>query len=138
MPKSSGKPSKGALSKAGKNLSHEARFALASFLLSIGMSTDDVLKAFVAAPDYVRNLAEYQVKHIAGETGGRTGYTPPKCQKMQGNGLCPVYNGTAFDKLCEYVSHPLAFYETRAWEMSKGIRDHSWYAKKRKRVHTFS
>lgn len=118
---------------AGKNLSHSARFALASFLLNIGMSVSEVVDVFRAARDYVSSLAEYQVKHIAGERGGRDAYTPPSCKKLQSDSLCPVYLGEAFDPLCEYISHPLAFYETRAWEMSKGVQDHSWYARKRQR-----
>ncbi len=120
----------------GKNLSHEARFTLAAFLLKIGMPESDVLGVFRAAPDFIANLAQYQVKHIASKSGGE-GYTPPSCRKLQGNSLCPVYLGSTSDPLCEYISHPLAFYETRAWEMSKGIRDHSWYARKRKKIQNF-
>jgi len=120
----------------GRNLSHEARFTLAAFLLKIGMSESEVLGIFTAAPDFVRGLAEYQVKHIASKSGGE-GYTPPSCRKLQGNSLCPVYLGTANDPLCEYVVHPLGFYQTRAWEMSKGIKNHSWYAQKRKKVQNF-
>ena len=117
----------------GKNLSHEARFALASFLLKIGMSAEEVVSVFRPAPDFARGLAEYQVEHIARKSGGE-GYTPPACTKLQGNGLCPVYDGRLHDPLCQYILHPLAFYETRAWEMTKGIVDHSWYkAKKRRR-----
>ncbi len=119
--------------RAGKNLSHSARFALASFLLNIGMSVSEVVDVFRAARDYVSSLAEYQVKHIAGERGGRDAYTPPSCKKMQSDSLCPVYLGEAFDPLCEYISHPLSFYETRAWELSKGVEDHSWYARKKKK-----
>jgi DNA primase large subunit len=120
----------------GKNLSHEARFTLASFLLKIGMSADEVLGIFKAAPDFVRGLAEYQVRHIASKSGGE-GYTPPSCRKMQGNSLCPVYLGSALDPLCEYIVHPLSFYETRAWEISKGVRDHSWYARKKRKMQSF-
>ncbi|MFW9918877.1 MAG: hypothetical protein ACFFED_04710 [Candidatus Thorarchaeota archaeon] len=120
----------------GRNLSHDARFTLAAFLLKIGMSDNEVLGIFRAAPDFVRGLAEYQVKHIASKSGGE-GYTPPSCRKLQGNSLCPVYLGSTSDPLCEYIVHPLAFYETRAWEMSKGIKNHSWYAKKRKKVQNF-
>lgn len=120
----------------GRNLSHEARFTLASFLLKIGMSEADVLGVFRPAPDFVRGLAEYQVKHIASKSGGE-GYTPPSCRKLQGNSLCPVYLGSTYDPLCEYISHPLGFYETRAWEITKGIKDHSWYARKRKKVQSF-
>ncbi len=123
-------------SMQGKNLSHDARFALASFLLKIGMETDDVLGVFKAAPDFVRGLAEYQVRHIASKSGGE-GYTPPSCKKIQGSSLCPVYLGAVSDPLCEFIVHPLSFYETRAWEVSKGIEDHSWYAKKKRRMQSF-
>ncbi|MFQ5832151.1 MAG: hypothetical protein ACE5H4_05595 [Candidatus Thorarchaeota archaeon] len=120
----------------GKNLSHEARFALAAFLLKIGMTEEEVMGVFKAAPDFVRNLAEYQVRHISSKSAGE-GYTPPGCKKMQGNSLCPVYLGTVFDPLCEYILHPLAFYETRLWEISKGIEDHSWYARKKRKRQSF-
>ncbi len=120
----------------GKNLSHHARFTLASFLLKIGMSEDEVLGIFKSAPDFVRGLAEYQVRHIASKSGGE-GYTPPACRNLRGNGLCPVYQGTTFDPLCEYIVHPLGFYETRAWEISKGVKSHSWYAQKRKKLQSF-
>lgn len=116
----------------GKNLSHDARFALASFLLKIGMTNEDVMGVFKAAPDFVQNLAQYQVRHISSKSAGE-GYTPPGCKKLQGNSLCPVYLRTASDPLCTYILHPLAFYETRLWEISKDITDHSWYARKKKK-----
>ncbi|MBD3406248.1 MAG: hypothetical protein GF411_09080 [Candidatus Lokiarchaeota archaeon] len=122
-------------STAGKNLAHDARFALAAFLLRIGMSEQDVMGVFKAAPDYVRSLAEYQVRHISSKSAGE-GYNPPSCKKLQVNSLCPVYLGAAWDALCEYVLHPLEFYNTRAWEQSKNIDDHSWYSRKKKRKQT--
>jgi DNA primase large subunit len=122
----------------GKNLPHEARFALASFLLKIGMKEDEVKSIFKPAPDFVSSLAEYQVHHIARKSAGE-GYTPPGCKKMQGNSLCPVYLGTTFDPLCEYVLHPLFFYRTRAWEMTRPnpITDHAWYARKMRKRQNF-
>ncbi len=119
----------------GKNLAHLSRFTLASFLLKIGMTQDEVLGIFKTAPDFVRGLAEYQVRHIASKGG--EGYTPPSCRTMRGNTLCPVALGEANDPLCEYIVHPLSFYETRAWEISKNIRDHSWYARKRRKMQSF-
>jgi len=123
-------------SLAGKNVSHEARFALAAFLLKIGMDIKEVMGVFRTAPDFVQTLAEYQVRHISSKSSGE-GYTPPGCRKMQGNSLCPVYLGELFDSLCEYVLHPLAFYQTRAWEVSKGIGDHGWYLKKKRKRQSF-
>lgn len=120
----------------GKNLPHEARFTLAAFLLKIGMNQQEVLGVFRSSPDFASSLAEYQVRHISSKSGGE-GYTPPGCRKLQGNGLCPVYQGLEYDSLCEYVKHPLGFYKTRAWEITKGIENHSWYATKRKKQQSF-
>lgn len=128
-------------SKRGEvNLSHDARFALAAFLLRIGMEEDDVQRVFSGSPDKHTSTIEYQVHHIAtkqslGEEKG--GYVPPGCKKLQVNNLCPVYLGTTFDSLCEYVLNPLGFYQTRAWELTKGIDDHSWYSKKRDKKQNF-
>ncbi|TFG15054.1 hypothetical protein EU537_02100 [Candidatus Thorarchaeota archaeon] len=120
----------------GKNLSHEARFALAAFLLKIGMTEEEVLSVFQPAPDFGGGqLAKYQVHHIASKGG--EGYTPPSCQKMQGNTLCPVYLGAAFDPLCEYILHPLQFYQTRAWEISNDVENRSWYAEKKEKKQSF-
>ncbi len=122
------------------NLSHDARFALAAFLLKIGMEEQEVQRVFSGSPDKHTSIIEYQVRHIAskrsvGDDG--EGYTPPGCKKLIINNLCPVYLGSTFDPLCEYILHPLKFYETRAWEKTKGIDDHSWYAKKRQKKQNF-
>jgi DNA primase large subunit len=122
------------------NLSHDARFALAAFLLKIGMEANEVEKVFSSSPDKNISLIEYQVRHIASKRSMGVedeGYTPPGCKKMQVNNLCPVYLGTASDPLCEYILNPLAFYQTRAWEITKNIQDHSWYARKRDKKQNF-
>jgi DNA primase large subunit len=87
--------------KAGKNVPHSARFALASFLLSIGMSVDEVLEVFRAAPDFNEKIARYQVEHIAGMRGSGKKYTPYKCDNMRTLGLCVAECG---------VKHPLQYY----------------------------
>jgi DNA primase large subunit len=122
------------------NLSHDARFALAAFLLKIGMEEAEVQKVFSGSPDKNISLIDYQVKHIASKRSmgaDESGYTPPGCKKLQVNNLCPVYLGAMFDPLCEYVLNPLNFYSTRAWEITKGIQDHSWYARKRDKKQNF-
>lgn len=124
------------------NLSHDARFALAAFLLRIGMSENEVNTVFGHSPDKNNRLIEYQVDHIASKRSSRadiesTGYTPPGCKKLQTNNLCPVYLGLTFDPLCEYILNPLAFYATRAWEISKGVTNHSWYAQKKDKKQSF-
>jgi len=122
------------------NLSHDARFALAAFLLRIGMEEDDVQRVFSGSPDKHTSIIEYQVRHIATKRSSgdeREGYVPPGCRKLQVNNLCPVYLGQAQDPLCSYVLNPIGFYNTRAWEITKGITDHSWYAKKRDKKQNF-
>ena len=124
------------------NLSHDARFALAAFLLRIGMSEEEVNKVFGHSPDKNTRLIEYQVDHIASKRSDRgdvegTGYTPTGCKKLQTNNLCPVYLGLTFDPLCEYVLNPIGFYKTRAWEIERGVTNHSWYAQKRDKKQTF-
>ncbi|MFW9788295.1 MAG: hypothetical protein ACFFE2_10595 [Candidatus Thorarchaeota archaeon] len=122
------------------NLSHDARFALAAFLLKIGMEEPEVQKVFSSSPDKNISLIDYQIRHIASKRSmgvEDAGYTPPGCKKLQVNNLCPVYLGQAFDPLCEYILNPLGFYSTRAWEISNGIDDHSWYARKRDKKQNF-
>jgi len=115
-----------------KNVPHFGRFAMAAFFFKIGMGKDEMMKIFRAAPDFIQSLASYQIDHIKGKE-----YEPPKCKTMQDRGLCPVALRTAFDSLCIYILHPVQFYETRSWENSKGITDHSWYARKRTRRQNF-
>ena len=124
------------------NLPHDARFALAAFLLRIGMSEDEVNNVFGHAPDRNTRLIEYQVDHIASKRSSRgdpedSGYVPTGCKKLQTNNLCPVYLGITFDPLCEYVMNPLAFYNTRVWEIANNVTSHSWYAQKRDKKQSF-
>lgn len=87
--------------KAGKNVPHSARFMLASFLLSIGLSVEEVLEIFRAAPDFKEQIARYQVEHIAGLRGSRKKYSPYKCDNMKTLALCVAE--------CN-VKHPLQYY----------------------------
>jgi len=122
------------------NLPHDARFALAAFLLRIGMSENDVSDVFSHAPDRYDSLISYQVGHIAGKkstVSEEQGYFPTGCKKLRTNNLCPVATGETFDPLCEYIINPLSFYNIRAWEVSKNITNHSWYAEKKDKKQSF-
>ncbi|MCD6562500.1 MAG: hypothetical protein J7K23_01130 [Thermoproteales archaeon] len=88
--------------KNGRNLSHSARFALASFLLNIGMDVEEVLGIFRFSPDFREDLARYQIEHIAGLRGSKTKYVTYKCDSMRSLGLCYWE--------CEGISHPLQYY----------------------------
>ena len=90
---------------AGENVSHFANFALASFLINIGMKPEEILSLYANRPDFDARIARYQVEHIAGLRGSRTRYTTPSCSTMRTNGLC-VKGG----ELCGGVRNPLTYY----------------------------
>ncbi|PSP46238.1 DNA primase regulatory subunit PriL, partial [Halobacteriales archaeon QH_1_68_42] len=92
----------------GEHLEHHSRFAIASFLTSIGMTTDEIVELFQVNPGFGEEATRYQVDHIRGATSP-TEYSPPSCATMQSYGDC--YNR---DDVCEDVideSHPLNYYE---------------------------
>lgn len=95
--------------RAGENVSHSGRFAITSFLHTIGMSGDKIMELFSTAPDFDPSKSEYQVRHIVGEISG-TEYTPPECSTMRSYGIC--YNP---DQLCqrEWMTHPLKYYKNK-------------------------
>lgn len=88
---------------AGTNLTHMGRFAITSFLHTIGMNVAQIADVFARAPDFDPEMTMYQVEHISGRGG--TEYTPPSCATMRTFGLCANR-----DKDCERVNHPLSYY----------------------------
>ncbi|MEM2143995.1 MAG: DNA primase large subunit PriL [Candidatus Jordarchaeaceae archaeon] len=90
--------------RAGGNISHQARFALTSFLIRVGLSVDEVIQMFSNVPDFNENLTRYQVEHIAGTKGGGTKYSPPSCNTLRTYGLCEK------NEFCKNVNHPLTCY----------------------------
>ena len=92
--------------KAGKNLSHPARFALTSFLANIGVKADEIVLIYQMSPDFDYELTRYQVEHIKGSSG--KDYTPPGCSTMETYGNC-----VESDDLCRRISHPLSYYRLR-------------------------
>jgi DNA primase large subunit len=91
----------------GEHLEHHSRFAIASFLTSIGMETDEIVDLFQVNPGFGEEATRYQVDHISGETSP-TAYSPPSCATMQSYGDC-----VNMDDLCETISHPMAYYEAK-------------------------
>jgi len=94
-------------SAAGANLPHHARFALTTFLHTIGMDEDEILRLFATSPDFQDRIARYQVDHITGVTSG-TEYSVPKCETMRSYGLCRDP-----DILCGQTIHPVGYYRAR-------------------------
>ncbi|MHC1592815.1 MAG: hypothetical protein ACXQT1_01895 [Methermicoccaceae archaeon] len=97
------------LAREGMNLPHSQRFALTSFLLTIGWSVEEVVGLFASSPDFDEKLATYQIEHIAGSTG--TTYTPPSCATMQTYGNC-----IGRDANCAGINHPLTYYR---WQLRR-------------------
>ncbi|MDI9645040.1 MAG: DNA primase large subunit PriL [Candidatus Verstraetearchaeota archaeon] len=94
--------------RAGKGLSHMARFTLTTFMVNVGEGVDDVLKLFGNVADFDEGKARYQIEHIAGMIGSKTKYRPPKCDVLRSFGLC-----VGADDLCREVKHPLTYYQKR-------------------------
>ncbi|UCE29117.1 MAG: DNA primase large subunit PriL [Candidatus Bathyarchaeota archaeon] len=93
---------------SGRNISHIGRFTLTSFLINIGMATEDVVNLFRSLPDFNERLTRYQVEHIAGGRGSRTKYVPPRCDTLRTHGVCP-----SMDDVCRKVYRPLAYYRRK-------------------------
>jgi DNA primase large subunit len=103
--------------QAGENVPHMGRFALVSFLNSLQLSTNEILKIFSNAPDYQEDRTRYQVDHITGASSS-TSYKSPGCEKMRTYGICPV---DKMDDLCREVYHPLTYYSAK-WRQEKNKR----------------
>jgi DNA primase large subunit len=93
---------------SGRHISHVGRFALTSFLVNIGMPPENVIELFKNISDFNEKMTRYQVEHIAGETGSRTRYIPPRCDTLQTHGIC-----INPDEVCRKVRHPLAYYRIK-------------------------
>lgn len=102
--------------QAGENVPHAGRFALVSFLNSLKLGTNDILKIFSTAPDYEEEKTRYQVEHITGKTSS-TSYRPPGCDKMRTYGICPVEE---MEDLCKKTRHPMSYYRAR-WKQEKTV-----------------
>lgn len=86
------------------NLSHSERFCLTTFLLNIGMESENILDLYSEFPDFDRKYTKYQIEHIGGVKGG-TKYTPPSCATLKQQNICFKPDG-----LCAKVKHPLGYY----------------------------
>lgn len=71
-----------------EHLSHSQRFALATFLINIGVGVDYILELFRHAPDFNEKIARYQIEHLAGLRGSRKKYLSYSCDKMKSLGMC--------------------------------------------------
>ncbi len=92
------------LLEKGENVPHYGRFLMATYLLAVGKSVDEIMDLFPKSPDFKKSVTQYQVEHIAGLKGGRTKYTVPSCKTLQTHSFCfkdPVK--------CYEISSPLQY-----------------------------
>ena len=93
---------------AGRPASHLGRFALTSFMLSVGMSSEDVFQSFRSVSDFNERMTRYQVEHIAGGRGSGTKYTPPNCATLRTHGIC-----ISPEPECRGAVNPLVCYKRK-------------------------
>jgi DNA primase large subunit len=103
---------------AGTNLTHAGRFALTTFVHTIGMNITGIAQMYARSPDFDPEKTMYQVEHITGRGGSGTEYTAPACAAMKTTGLC-----VNRDKLCESVNHPLNYYRQKKKYLLKTKKD---------------
>ena len=69
--------------RAHQNLNHQARWALAVYLLSKNMAMEKVHSIFSNLPDYDEKKTKYQLEHIV-----KRGYSMPACATLLSYGIC--------------------------------------------------
>jgi DNA primase large subunit len=99
-----------------RHLSHMGRFTLTSFLLTIGMSPEQLTDLFRSFSDFNERLTRYQVEHIAGSRGTGTRYTPPNCETLQTHNLC-----VNRDEFCPGARNPLVYYKRKQSRVSHEV-----------------
>jgi DNA primase large subunit len=99
---------------SGVNLTHAGRFALTTFIHTIGMDVPAIAQMYARSPDFDPEKTMYQVEHITGRGGSGTEYTAPACAAMRTTGLC-----VHADKYCENVNHPLSYYKWKKKDLAK-------------------
>lgn len=87
----------------GKYLTHSGRFALTTFLHTIGMDATEIISTFSQGSDFNIEVTSYQVNHIISQ--GSDGYTTPSCATMMTHGICSGKNAK-----CKQITHPLSYY----------------------------
>ncbi len=96
--------------QAGKDVGHQARFVLATFMVNIGMKIEEMLKPFRGQSKFDEEKTRYYLRHAKGKEGGGTEYNAPSCDKIESYGLCA--------KECN-TSHPLSYYKYRKKKMNE-------------------
>jgi DNA primase large subunit len=91
--------------REGETLPDHSRFALVSFLVSVGLDSEEVLELCDVSGAPAETIRE-QVQRLADEEASVL--APPSCAVMDEYGDC-----VDKDETCETIQHPLSYYETR-------------------------
>lgn len=94
--------------RAGDQMPHQARFVLSTFLVNVGMPTENIVAMFSNTPNFNAKKTRYYVEYSAGKRGSGVKYSPPSCKKMDFYGLC-----RGKDSLCTRIGHPIRYYRTK-------------------------
>lgn len=96
-------------------IDHNSRFALASFLINIGMSNDEIVELLEVNDTFGEEPTREQLRHIRkGRSSDNQPYVPPSYSKMESWGI--DWNKT---KLEEKVGHPLSYYKLKLKELQE-------------------
>ena len=96
-----------------ENVPHTGRFAIVTFLHHVGLSNEEIFRAFGDVPDFAADVTRYQIEHITGTTSA-TEYSTPECSTMKSYGLCP-----GPDAVCLTIRHPLQYYRKKRRMMER-------------------
>jgi DNA primase large subunit len=91
--------------REGEALPDHSRFALVSFLVSVGLDAGDIVELCDVTDEAAGTVRE-QVERLDDEGG--SALTPPSCAVMDEYGDC-----VDKDETCETIQHPLSYYEKR-------------------------
>jgi DNA primase large subunit len=100
--------------KTGTHIPHLGRFTLTSFLVNVGMKSEDIVNLFRSSSDFNERMTRYQVEHIGGGRGSRTKYRPPTCETLKTHALCP-----GPDETCKTIRSPLRYYAKKTRTLKK-------------------
>jgi len=99
--------------RKGEPVIHEERITLATFLIHIGMSDDEIINLLDVHPDFDENT-RYQLQHLRTKGEGGEPYTPPTYSTLRAWGI-----EWEEDELEQKVSHPLGYYRIKLSSMGK-------------------
>ncbi|MBN2126882.1 MAG: hypothetical protein JW703_00650 [Candidatus Diapherotrites archaeon] len=85
----------------GENVSHLGRFAVASFLVQLGMQEKQLIDLFRKTPNFNEKTTSYQIKRLVQK---KDDFSSPSCAKLREYGLCLSNCG---------VKHPVQFYKNK-------------------------